>query len=82
MENCLRIKRIIMLACVWMCTISYLEAAMKRQRASQGYRLPENIVPQKYNLRINTNLEENNFDFDGTVQIKVRLFTRLVTQRS
>lgn len=49
-----------------------IEAATKRQRASQGYRLPDNIVPQTYNLRIDTNLDENNFDFEGTVKIKIQ----------
>lgn len=45
----------------------------RRRQAAQGYRLPDNIVPQKYNLEILTNLEENDFSFEGKLWIKVSI---------
>lgn len=46
--------------------------AVRRRQTTQGYRLPETIVPRKYTLEIFTNLEEDDFSFQGKVLIKVK----------
>lgn len=56
------------------CMFSMGVEGSRRRQAAQGYRLPDNVLPQKYNLEILTNLEENNFSFEGKVWIKVMCF--------
>lgn len=53
------------------CTDAATTATNKRQRNSQSYRLPDTVFPTKYRLNILTNLDENKFDFEGTVLIEV-----------
>lgn len=62
------------LAIVFLVVFSYVSQYVhcaKVRAVSSGYRLPDNIVPRKYNLEILTNLDENNFSFDGKVWIKI-----------
>lgn len=59
------------LAMITLLYVYFVHGVSKRQRASQGYRLPDNLIPKTYNLKILTNLEENNFNFEGEVRIKV-----------
>lgn len=41
-------------------------------RADQtGYRLPNETVPETYDISLTTRIDQSNFDFLGTVQIKV-----------
>lgn len=54
------------------CMFSMGVEGSRRRQAAQGYRLPDNVLPQKYNLEILTNLEENNFSFEGKVWIKIQ----------
>lgn len=55
-------------AVIWIVTVYLLKMAVT---SLPPFRLPLDIIPKHYDLDIITNLEPDNFSFEGSVWIKV-----------